>query len=578
MEKFSWLHFSDLHFRRIEGMSSENVRTKMYDKLRTLENVNYVFITGDVADKGVYDGVEHQLHELAEHINCKGGDERLFWVVGNHDIKRFDRKTKFINAIRKAPNMIYAFDEAMVDDEKLLDLGRLGYKDYLKQNMNLAKDPSFKATVGSHNDELHKIIELPELNLIMLNTCLLSCDEVDEGRLCVLDKDFRPKFDRIFSENEVRKMIKNKKPTFVIAHHGGKFLHDKESERLRKLFAGKVDLYLCGHSHKLMYDKFYDPDKHTDVEKQQQIIHQYTCGIGTLDNQNSVPTFLYGEYSNGQITVKAYRYNGNVWEEHIGRDAGKRILLERFRKVGVVKNGYKLFITGVQSAGKTMVSKRLTNALINSEALQIAEVDLLKDGFRKDISMLEEKLAKRNMKFCDFAWLYGDVSFLDAVLETSYRLGIEGIEKQSEYLFPRLMNALERHTEKGIPAIIEGLNIPIDKLIEYYRDKKEREPDFDLRSINIVNLCVNSIDTLRQHIESRVEDRQQTGEERKKQEDDLPRLWEINQYLEQKTEKIRSENPDMYVRNIDNSGIRINDKDMAVDEIIQMIDQTGNFV
>jgi len=214
-------------------------------------------------------------------------------------------------------------------------------------------------------------------------THLLSCDDSDKGQLFVLDEEFKTQFESFFSENEVKKMIKNKKPTFVIAHHGGEFLNNDESNRLRNLFAGKVDLYLCGHSHQMIYDKFYDPDKHEleDKRKPQQVIHQYTCGVGTLDKQSSVPTFLYGEYSalDGQITVKAYRYDydDNEWKEYTGKDTRKQIEFERFRKSGVVKNNFKLFITGVQGAGKTMVSKRLQNVLINSEALQIAEVDLV---------------------------------------------------------------------------------------------------------------------------------------------------------------------------------------------------------
>jgi len=244
----------------------------------------------------------------------------------------------------------------------------------------------------------------------------------------------------------------------------------------------------------------------------------------------------------------------------------------------LINNGFKLFITGVQGIGKTMISKRLQSMLKNNEMLQIVDVDSLKDGFRKEIQIRKEKLHERNMCFRDIQWFYEEESLLESVLETSYNLGVEGIEKQSEYIFPRLMNALERHAEKGIPTIIEGLNIPIDKLVEYYREKKASDSDFNLSSIVIVNICVSSDKVLEQHIKSYVNDRQLTGEEREKQNNDLNKLWELGQYFEKKTEKLIRANPDMWIRNIDNSGIRDEDKDIAIKEIIQLIVDSGNFV
>ena len=51
---------------------------------------------------------------------------------------------------------------------------------------------------------------------------------------------------------DVFRNIDDKKPTFVIGHHGIEFLCSKDQETVGRLFDDyHVDYYLCGHSHKL---------------------------------------------------------------------------------------------------------------------------------------------------------------------------------------------------------------------------------------------------------------------------------------------------------------------------------------
>jgi len=238
-------------------------------------------------------------------------------------------------------------------------------------------------------------------------------------------------------------------------------------------------------------------------------------------------------------------------------------------------SGFKLFITGVQNVGKTMISKRLQTILKNNDALQIIEVDFLKDFFHKDILMLKKKANEHGMKLNELRWILEDMSLHQTISGTSYILDFDGIEKQSEYLFPRLMHAVERHTEKGIPTIIEGQNIPVDKLIKYYREKKINDLNFDLNSIIIVNLYVNSIEDLEKHLNFRIIDRQLAGKEKEKQETEILDLWKLNEYLKASVEKLKEKNQDMNIAVIDNSGIE--DMDVAVRPIINLIEKTNNF-
>jgi len=609
-----------------EGVELNDARTKMYEVLKNIEECDYVFITGDVAHKGNYGAVSDRIQELATCINYNESDrseekkEQFFWTAGNHDIARVGSKTTTIHDIRRGADMLLAYEEALNDEGKRVWLGLLGYTDYFSSIETLSRDKSKRANMrnlGSHNQELHRIVLLPDVNLIVLNSCLLSCDDNDAGNLFVLDSKFVRDFDRIYDEESVKKMIKNKKPTFVLAHHGKDCFHQAEYRRLVERFAGKVDLYLCGHSHQLLYSKFYDPDVDREATRStsSHVIHQYTCGIGTLNGENSKMAFLHGLYADGKITIIAYLYESGQWVQYRGDKVRPNIEIQRFkREYRLKKNDFKLYVTGAQGVGKTAITKQLLNILKNTEALQIAEVDFVKDALRKDIEINDERFKslldglqekpQRHEKLqgarkgkasrktpkkttgvtSSIALLLrdasehilGDAEDRLAMIASSYELNIAELEKQSGYIFPRLMNAIERHTEKGIPAIIEGLNIPLDQLIKYYREKTTKENDFSLDSIMIINLSVDSIDNHRNRMNLRITDRQLEKDEATKQLEHLNNLYAINQHCIAMAEKAKKENPDIRIYNIDNSGQK--DKYTVAMEIIDLIAKSDNFV
>jgi predicted MPP superfamily phosphohydrolase/2-phosphoglycerate kinase len=586
MSKFSWLHFSDLHFSEKDYGSQNRIQTKLFECLKNIKNdttkedIDYVFITGDVVDRGKYDNeIKNNIESLVENIKSEQDEpKKIFWVVGNHDIVRDDRRTKQILAIREDHTPQVAFNRAMNDPLDKFILGNLGTERYVDCVKEFSKEFSAFATIeeGSHNKELHRIIKLPDVNIIMLNSCLTSCDDNDEGNLFVLDNNFRKDFDNAFSVNSVKEMIKDKKPTFILAHHGYEYLHKDELITIQELFAGKADLWLCGHSHELMYDKFYDPDSEDNGEKY-KTIHQYTCGQGKLDGKPT-PTFIYGIYNDGMITITPYNFNGHHWEEYKGPQTRKQIEFDRFKREYRLKNNnFKLFITGVQSAGKTTVSKRLLTILKNSEALQTVEVDFIKDVLREDVQIIQNKLSDHKLDFKDYRVILENEELCKALLETSYNLPSEKIDIQSKYIFPRLMSAIERHTKKGIPAIIEGLNINVEELVEYYKNKKEKDKSFVMGSVMIINLTLKNEELLRKHLESRIKDRGIEGDEKERQENDLEGLWKIHEYYKNRVAILESEigKLGITVKNVDNSGME--DKDIAVREIINLINETKNF-
>jgi hypothetical protein len=145
----------------------------------------------------------------------------------------------------------------------------------------------------------HTFCKLADLNLIILNTCLTSCDKKDEGNLFIIEGNLQEFFDDIDSSN----------PTFVIGHHGQDFFTPGSKEELGEIFEDEnVDLYLCGHSHELGYQSFQNVGRG---------IHQLTCG-GLLAGQGNL-SFMYGSYKSEErkACIRSYCYKKNIdnkWE------------------------------------------------------------------------------------------------------------------------------------------------------------------------------------------------------------------------------------------------------------------------
>ena len=303
---FHWLHFSDLHLA--PGAKFAN-RTARKELLKFLRNeiahgrlpCDYVFITGDIAQRGNYDNAKEFITELLKTLNCSMDKKnRVFWAVGNHDISRDNELRKLIitEVLRSDKNHDFRervslsseelFEEWMEDPiftELLLSKGMEKYFTWHREL--LGKEPF------SDDKHAHVRYSLPNLNLIVLNTCLVSCDDHDEHQLHINKGELLDLFDDLDQRN----------PTFVIGHHGQEFFTKNTKDELGHLFdSNNVDLYLCGHSHRLGYDVFSQAGRD---------IYQLTCGGGEVD-QYSKLSFIHGYYNGNiekpEVIIRPYSY------------------------------------------------------------------------------------------------------------------------------------------------------------------------------------------------------------------------------------------------------------------------------
>lgn len=296
MGNFNWLHLSDLHLEQFEGFDVSRMRNKLLEELKKLEDLKYIFITGDIANKFKYGNAKKLIVEIKKATGVK--DENVFWSVGNHDISRLNgNRNALIKKMRgtggKGKTKKKFEDIIAVDENKHLLYDYEFEEYYKKYNEILGYMPDQKP---------HCIYERDDLYVINLNTCITSYDDNDAHHLHIIEPGLLKLFEKQYN-----------KPVFALGHHTIDFFSDAEKEKIQELFDGKVDLYLCGHAHRLGYMVI----PNTELE-----VHEITCGGGVCDNY-SVYSFVYGKYDSNTKSIKmepySYRDRGNKkWQPDYG--------------------------------------------------------------------------------------------------------------------------------------------------------------------------------------------------------------------------------------------------------------------
>lgn len=93
MGNFNWLHLSDLHLEQFEQFDVSRMRTKLLEELKSLEDVKYIFITGDIANKSEYGNAKGIIDDIKVATGVP--NENVFWSVGSHDVSRNNKSRKF---------------------------------------------------------------------------------------------------------------------------------------------------------------------------------------------------------------------------------------------------------------------------------------------------------------------------------------------------------------------------------------------------------------------------------------------------------------------------------------------------
>lgn len=314
MGSFRWLHLSDLHFRMCEGFDMSLILEQLENVLKKeaeIAKFKFIFLTGDLADCFDYTMVEPRIKKLLLESEILEDNGNIFWVCGNHDIPRKKKhRDREIAEIRDKSMRDVTFESEFADDESkgiLLN----AFNEYYKVRERLLGTKEF-------DDYPHQVIHTDDAEIVLLNTCITSCDDDDEHKLYLCE----PKLINLFNE------IEQGKPVFVLGHHSLNYLVDSDRTRLLSLFREKnVSVYLCGHAHQL------------GIQSLSENIQEIVSG-GFKTDGYAIISFIIGSYDEEHIEYElvpyTYRFGSKSWGEDYcaasGMEKDKKYRVSLFSK------------------------------------------------------------------------------------------------------------------------------------------------------------------------------------------------------------------------------------------------------
>lgn len=293
-----WAHLSDIH-HMYETYKTTLLRDKLIEYLSDKQSdINYLFITGDVADKGGQYGKEviNFLDDVVNAIEIEKNE--LFMIPGNHDISRNPMVARLAQSIinsRDAMQEINTIDEGTYD---ALISGQNSffnfYKGYLGEEYPV--------------DQLHFVKKCQGFNVIHINTCLIACADGAEGNILVgLNKLYKT----------LKQIPDDGAINIAIGHHTIGCIHKAEKDSLLHRFSdAKIDVYLNGHVHKASYH--HDSNNYNET-------YFFTSG-SVFEDEYADPLFITGvidtESASGEVVYHRWNKVGEFW--HIDNTIGRK--------------------------------------------------------------------------------------------------------------------------------------------------------------------------------------------------------------------------------------------------------------
>ena len=280
VKNMKWLHISDIHFN-INGYESNQLKEKLKSKLREMgQEMEFILITGDCLYQ--YKGGTREQKDIIEFIKeiakiCYCRNNRIYICPGNHDVSRSDEnRNKLVTEIRNNKhNFSTSYNELReLGNEKFQTI----YKGITGRDYEAYK-------VFSPQDAFYRIVSI--------NTCFLSLDNCDKGRLKVCNEKLAT----------IQKQIKNdNKINILIMHHGPEWLEVEDARKFEHWIEDNyIDVVHCGHTHRAAVETYDDIFR--DVK-------QFTAGALMMDSY-AIPSFYVCESDDSlsKIELNLYTYS-----------------------------------------------------------------------------------------------------------------------------------------------------------------------------------------------------------------------------------------------------------------------------
>lgn len=269
MPKIHFLHISDLHFNKI-GFETETMREKLPEYIQSLQTsegaFDYVFFTGDLryAPNTNYptDSIQY-FKDLCS--SSKVNPDRLYVVIGNHDVVRGDSKR--LCAITEFENEYYLKDRVI--SPRIISSLKEGRSEYYDLLRGIVSSKQYDLHCDNHT--LHFVDQTEDINVVVVDSTITYRENKENGL--------------IIGAYNLKRLLNScdiSKPTIILSHYALDDLETTEQKAiLRALKDNHVQLWLAGHKHNEI------------IRKELDYIFTAQSGNQTFENGTS-PGFIEG--------------------------------------------------------------------------------------------------------------------------------------------------------------------------------------------------------------------------------------------------------------------------------------------
>jgi predicted MPP superfamily phosphohydrolase len=295
VEKFTWLHLSDLHFENTQQRKYQvdQVINALLDDLARLQEKeglkpDTVFFTGDLTNKARPDEFTETLEkDLTKILNgCGLKTCNLFVVPGNHDVDR-----------TQTTDLDGGIIEKLVDASKIYALfnepTQKGYLQQLRQRMNIyhsalssIKDLPLDAEVLSEVLSWGRVLKTKggkQVGIIGLNSVWTSAsvrggdgEVADQGQLIIGKPLVEAALEQI--RKELPKEQPNLDACIALMHHPLNWLQQWDQKDVKQILREKCHFVLHGHVHETTMDFLGRPDPSTMTISAGALFKKYEQG------------------------------------------------------------------------------------------------------------------------------------------------------------------------------------------------------------------------------------------------------------------------------------------------------------
>ena len=260
MGKISFIHLSDIHFRKTSGNSSDiddDLRQAVltdiqYNAKENLENIRGVLLSGDIAFAGQekeYEIARGFLKNLTSNLNID--ENEVFCVPGNHDVdQNVPRSSISVYAAQKSIETAETLDNAdWILEKQMLDTAcpDLLFKT-IEQYNNFAV--SYSCNLNYEKPTWTECFDLDhnmKLKLLGMNSCIISSQDDHKNKDIIRQM--------IIGQSQIP-AYEDDTVWVSLCHHPVEFWKFKDS--IQNKLDKRIDIQLYGHKHEQIVSKNND--------------------------------------------------------------------------------------------------------------------------------------------------------------------------------------------------------------------------------------------------------------------------------------------------------------------------------